>query len=310
MKNNWNELKDIKAPQELKERTLAAAREARKLTNEPLHAVPRHSWGMAKRLLAAACAFGIVLGGTAVYRTHNGTAQTGSAVVADAISHTFGFAAYAADTGELRQPKDSKIVFDTGSGADDPEKGFYSGCLFKVTGEDIKTVSATIDKGAVYRTKTVKDTSDNRDEWVRSMHQGTNPELNGADTVMVWGNGPEEGAEQMYADLCWKLDNGFTDAYDPDASYGLWLPSQPAKTDDDLQDSWHAAVDGFEGAKLTVTITFTDGSEQTRSMTLHTGKLGVEYKDDTSGPSLTGEVLTDEQAAAEGYIYGVYADVE
>ena len=79
MKNNWNELKDIKAPQELKERTLAAAREARKLTNEPLHAVPRHPWGMAKRLLAAACAFGIVLGGTAVYRIHNGTAQTGSA---------------------------------------------------------------------------------------------------------------------------------------------------------------------------------------------------------------------------------------
>ena len=309
MKNNWNELKDIKAPQELKERTLAAAREARKLTNEPLHAVPRHSWGMAKRLLAAACAFGIVLGGTAVYRTHNGTAQTGSAAVADAISHSFGFAAYAADTGELRQPKDSKIVFDTGNGADDPEKGFYSGCLFKVTGEDIKTVSATIDKGAVYRTKTVKDTSDNRDEWVRTMHQGTNPELNGADTVMVWGNGPEEGTEQMYADLCWKLDNGFTDAYDPDASYGLWLPSQPQSADDDLQDSWHAAVDGFEGAKLTVTITFTDGSEQTRSMTLHTGKLGVEYKDDTSGPSLTGEVLTDEQAAAEGYIYGVYADV-
>lgn len=73
MKNNWNELKDIKAPQELKERTLAAAREARKLTNEPLHAVPRHPWGMAKRLLAVACAFGIVLGGTAVYRTHNGT---------------------------------------------------------------------------------------------------------------------------------------------------------------------------------------------------------------------------------------------
>lgn len=310
MKNNWNELKDIKAPQELKERTLAAAREARKLTNEPLHAVPRHSWGMAKRLLAAACAFGIVLGGTAVYHTHNGTAQTGSAAVADAISHTFGFAAYAADTGELRQPKDSKIVFDTGSGADDPEKGFYSGCLFKVTGENIKTVSATIDKGAVYRTKTVKDTSADRDEWVRLMHQGTNPELDGADTVMVWGNGPEEGAEQMYADMCWKLDNGFTDAYDSDTSYGLWLSSQPETTDDDLQDSWHKAVDGFEGAKLTVTITFTDGSEQTRSMTLHTGKLGVEYKDDTSGPSLTGEVLTDEQAAAEGYIYGVYADIE
>ena len=131
------------------------------------------------------------------------------------------------------------------------------------------------------------------------MHQGTNPELDGADWIMVWGS----DEMHMYADLCWKLDNGFTDAYDPDTSYGLWLPSQPLTTDDDLQDSRHKAVDGFEGAKLTATITFTDGSEQTRSMTLHTGKLGVEYKDDTSGPSLTGEVLTDEQAAAEGYIY-------
>ena len=309
MKNNWNELKDIKAPQELKERTLAAAREARKLTNEPLHAVPRHPWGMAKRLLAAACAFGIVLGGTAVYRTHNGTVQTGSVAVADAINHTFGFAAYAADTGELRQPKDSKIVFDTGGAADDPEKGFYSGCLFKVTGEDIKTVSATIDRGAVYRTKTVKDTSADRDEWVSSMYQGTNPELDGADTVMVWGNG-FEGAEQMYADLCWKLDNGFTDEYDPDASYGLWLPSRQESKDDDLQDSCHKSVDGFEGAKLNVTVTFTDGSEQMQSMTLHTGKLAVEYKSEASGPSLTGEVLTDEQAAAEGYIYGVYAELD
>ena len=311
MKNNWNELKDIKAPQELKERTLAAAREARKLTNEPLHAVPRHPWGMAKRLLAASSARSascwaarrfiarIMAPRRPAVRAVGGRHQSHIRLCSDA-----------ADTGELRQPKDSKIVFDTGSGADDPEKGFYSGCLFKVTGENIKTISATIDKGAVYRTKTVKDTSADRDEWVRSMHQGTNPELDGADTVMVWGNGPEEGAEQMYADLCWKLDNGFTDEYDPDASYGLWLSSQPVTTDDDLQDSWHKAVDGFEGAKLTVTITFTDGSEQTRSMTLHTGKLGVEYKDDTSGPSLTGEVLTDEQAAAEGYIYGVYADIE
>ena len=307
MNNNWNELKNIKAPEELKARTLAAAREAR--AQAPQHVAPRRSWGMARRILAAACAFAVVLGGTAVYKTKTGAAPSGGDAVADAIAHSFGFAAYAADTGELRQPKDSKIVFDSGSGADDPEKGFYSGCLFRVTGEDIKTVSATIDKGAVYRTKTVKDTSADRDEWVRAMHQGTNPELDGADTVMVWGNG-EEGAEQMYADLCWKLDNGFTDEYDPDASYGLWLPSQPQNADDDLQDSWHAAVDGFEGAVLTVTITFTDGSEQTRSMTLHTGKLGVEYKDDTSGPSLTGEVLTDEQAATEGYVYGVYAEVE
>ena len=289
-------MKNIKAPDELKARTRAAVREEKSRARQPVRSM---SGGM-KRLLAAACAFAVVLGGAALHGR-----QTGTDPVTD-IAHTFGLVAYAAETDEMRQPKKSKIVFDCGSGVDDPEKGFYSGCLFKVTGENIKTVSASIDNGAIYRTKTVKDTSDDRDEWVRSMHQGTNPAIDGADRIMVWGS----DEVHMYADLCWKLDNGFTDAYDPDASYGLWLSSMPETTDDDLQDSWHAAVDGFEGAKLTVTITFTDGSEQTRSMTLHTGKLGVEYKDDTSGPSLTGEVLTDEQAAAEGYIYGVYADIE
>lgn len=289
-------MKNIKAPDELKARTRAAVREEKGRARQPI----RSMRGGMKRLLAAACAFAVVLGGAALHGR-----QTGTDPVTD-IAHTFGLVAYAAEIDEMRQPKESKIVFDCGSGVDDPEKGFYSGCLFKVTGENIKTVSASIDNGAIYRTKTVKDTSDDRDEWVRTMYQGTNPAIDGADRIMVWGS----DEMHMYADLCWKLDNGFTDAYDPDASYGLWLSSMPETTDDDLQDSWHAAVDGFEGAKLTVTITFTDGSEQTRSMTLHTGKLGVEYKDDTSGPSLTGEVLTDEQAAAEGYIYGVYADIE
>ena len=291
--NKWDEMKNIKASDELKERTLRAVREERGRT--PQH-IGRPAHRGAKRVLAAACAFAVVLGGAAL----SGRQTGGSA--ADEIVHTFGLVAYAAETDEMRQPKESKIVFDCGSGVDDPEKGFYSGCLFKVTGENIKTVSATIDNGAIYRTKTVKDTSADRDEWVRTMHQGTNPAIDGADRIMVWGS----DEMHMYADLCWKLENGFADEYDPDVSYGLWLPSRQESEDDDLQDSWHKSVDGFEGAKLTVTITFNDGSEQTRSMTLHTGKLGVEYKDDTSGPSLTGEVLTDAQAEEQGYLYGVY----
>lgn len=295
--NKWDEMKNIKASDELKERTLRAAREERGRT--PQH-IGRTAHRGAKRVLAAACAFAVVLGGAAL----SGRQTGGSA--ADDIAHTFGLVAYAADTGEMRQPKESKIVFDYGSGVDDPEKGFYSGCLFKVTGENIKTVSASIDNGAIYRTKTVKDTSADRDEWVRSMHQGTNPELDGADTVMVWGS----DEMHMYADLCWKLDNGFADEYNPDVSYGLWLPSRQESEDDDLQDSCHKSVDGFEGAKLNVTVTFTDGSEQMQSMTLHTGKLGVEYKDDMSGPSLTGEVLTDAQAEEQGYLYGVYGELD
>lgn len=296
MMNMWDEMKNIKVPDELKARTRAAVREEKSRARQPV----RSMRGGMKRLLAAACAFAVVLGGAALHGR-----QTGSDPVTD-IAHTFGLVAYAAETDEMRQPKESKIVFDCGSGVDDPEKGFYSGCLFKVTGENIKTVSASIDNGAIYRTKTVKGTSDDRDEWVRTMYQGTNPAIDGADRIMVWGS----DEMHMYADLCWKLDNGFIDEYDPDVSYGLWLPSRQESEDDDLQDSWHKSVDGFEGAKLTVTITFNDGSKQTRSMTLHTGKLGVEYKDDTSGPSLTGEVLTDEQAEEQGYLYGVYGELD
>ena len=293
-------MKNIKAPDELKARTRAAVREEKGRARQPA----RSMRGGMKRLLAAACAFAVVLGGAALHGR-----QTGSDPVTD-IAHTFGLVAYAADTGEMRQPKDSRIVFDCGSGADDPDKGFFSGCLFKVTGENIKTVSATIDRGAVYRTKTVKDTSADRDEWVSSMYQGTNPELDSADTVMVWGNG-FEGAEQMYADLCWKLDNGFADEYNPDVSYGLWLPSEPSEDENaDLQQEWHENVDRLEGTKLTVTVTFADGSTQTRTMTLHTGKLGIEFNDDTSGPQLTGEVLTDAQAEEQGYLYGVYGELD
>ena len=69
-------------------------------------------------------------------------------------------------------------------------------------------------------------------------------------------------------------------------------------------------LDEFEGATLTVTVPFTDGTSDTQTLSLHTGKLGVVYTDGTSGPQLTGEVLTDEQAAEQGYVYGVYAEIE
>ena len=89
------------------------------------------------------------------------------------------------------------------------------------------------------------------------------------------------------------------------------MPSEPSEDENaDLQQEWHENVDRLEGTKLTVTVTFTDGSTQTRTMTLHTGKLGIEFHDDTSGPQLNGEVLTDAQAEEQGYLYGVYGELD
>ena len=52
-------MKNIKAPDELKARTRAAVREEKSRARQPVRSM---SGGM-KRLLAAACAFAVVLGG-------------------------------------------------------------------------------------------------------------------------------------------------------------------------------------------------------------------------------------------------------
>lgn len=310
MKNisEFRRLQDMKAPEELKQRTLEAAREMRREEQQttPQHLAPAPCrFGMAKRILAAACAFGVIVGGTAVWRAQGSGQSTGDAV-AEAVAHSFGIVAYAADTGETIAPKDSKVVFDiAGGGMESPTKGFFSGCLFKVTGDNIETVSASVDKGGLYRAERI----DIEESDIDAIMQGTYAPTADADDIMVMA-GP--GKTKWWVDASYRVENGFVEAYDPSTSYGLWGEPQPVDmaAEDDLRDAWHARIDEFDGATLTVTVTFTDGTTDTQTLTLHTGKLGVVYKDDTSGPQLTGEVLTDEQAQTQGYLYGVYAEMQ
>lgn len=307
--NELHDLQDMKAPEQLKQRTLAAAREARRAEQQdaPQHLAPapRRRFGMAKRILAAACAFGVIVGGTAVWQAR-GSEQDAGSVVAEAVAHSFGIVAYAADTGETIEARDSRIVFDVaGGGMDSPTKGFFSGCLFKVTGDNIETVSASIDKGGLYRIERLDITEAD----AQAIMTGGFAPVAGADDIMVQSE-PEQN--KWWVDASYRVENGFVEPYDPDTGYGFWAEPQPVDMaqEADAPDAWHARMDEFDGATLTVTVTFTDGVADTQTMTLHTGKLGVEYPSDESGPQLTGEVLTDEQAAEQGYVYGVYAEIE
>lgn len=307
--NELHDLQDMKAPEQLKQRTLAAAREARRAEQQdaPQHLAPapRRRFGMAKRILAAACAFGVIVGGTAVWQAR-GSEQDAGSVVAEAVAHSFGIVAYAADTGETIEARDSRIVFDVaGGGMDSPTKGFFSGCLFKVTGDNIETVSASIDKGGLYRIERLDITEAD----AQAIMTGGFAPVAGADDIMVQSE-PEQN--KWWVDASYRVENGFVEPYDPDTGYGFWAEPQPVDMaqEADAPDAWHARMDEFDGATLTVTVTFTDGVADTQTMTLHTGKLGVEYLSDESGPQLTGEVLTDEQAKTQGYLYGVYAEIE
>lgn len=293
--NRLEDLQNMKAPERLKTRTRMAAQELREGVGQTRRQPQR---GRMKRLAAVVCAMAIVAGGATVWSRR---APDSSAV--GAVANSFGLVAYAADTGEIIQPQDSRIMFDHGAGVNDPEKGFFSGCLFKVTGDHIAKVSASIDKGGLYRAKRIEVEHDD----VAELHQGTDPRLDGADAVSVSGL-PERN--QWWADLSWKLGGSFEEAYDADASYGFWGAPTQHDEDEDLQTAWHDRIDAFEGAKLTVTVTFTDGTTDSQTMTLHTGKLAVEYPDDLHGARYTGEVLTEEQAEEQGYLYGVYAEIE
>ncbi len=313
--NELSNLQSVKAPEGLKERTLEAAREmlSEEKTTRPRHLKTGAGKGaiLFKRAAAVLCASGIALGGAVFWKSGNPQQPVGDAV-AETIMNSFGFVAYAADTGKTVTPKNSKIVFDSDSGCDDPEKGFFSGCLFKVTGGDIKTVSAEIDgQCAIYRAKRFDLPSG---DFIRSAEKGEAPSvpgMEGADQVMVSGTKDEDNGEaKWWADTCWVLENGFTDEYDADASYGFWAPPESAQGyEEDLQKAWHGRIDTFEGLTLTVTVTFTDNTSQTQTMKLHTGKLGVEYPDDNSGFYLTGEVYDKPEDYGKPYVYGVYGEI-
>ena len=323
-RKNMDELRawqDMKAPEALKQRTLEAAREARRAeqADAPQRTAPApRRFGMARRILAAACAFGVIVGGTAVWRAQ-ATGQSAGDAVAEAVAHSFGIVAYAADTGEEIAPKDSRIVFDFSGGGgypigDGEQCDFYSGCLFRVTGDNIQTVSAETDRGNFYRHKKDIQISSSLEER-RAALDKTLPAVQGAEYVQLSSPALEPDAPDAiwYVDADWPLENAFSEQYDPEAFYGFRtvVPTSLMLSDNsaDLQKSVHNRIDYWDGATLTVTVTFTDGTTDTQTMTLHTGKLGCEYVDGEIGPQLTGEVLTDAEADAQGYVYGVYAEL-
>jgi hypothetical protein len=319
--NDLRHLQDIKAPETLKQRTLTSARELRETGTLPQSRPCRPRFGMAKRILATACAFGLILGGgVTVWRGHGNPANSaaGNGVsAAGSMANSFGFVAYAADTGKTVAPKNNKIIFGSGSGADTLDKGFFSGCLFQVTGDDIKSVSASIDKGKLYRQTQITGLTDAD---MPGFYEETDPRIQGADYVALgssaYANMDDNNDDPTIytATLAYVLENGFTEGYNPDLNFGFWAPPQTEEEltaeSDDLQKDWHRRVDFFRDAKLTVTVTFTDGTSQTQTLTLRTGKLEVVYSEnDLLGPQPTGRVLDDSDTETP-YIYGVYAEIE
>lgn len=295
MKKNpyLNLMEQIEAPTGLNDRVLAAARRRRGTAS--VRGGARRAPGrnrMLRGAVCAACALALVLGGLTLRPAGPEAEQGGGA----APTWSFGLTAYAADTGEALEMEEGRLAFTMDSGMYlSKSGGYFTGCLFQVTGEDIQTVSLSLDREGLYRSRRLKDLTEEEMREIREEQEAGRmaPTSIDQDENGVWST------QEMTL-----LGGSVTEPYDPEARYGFWVACEDWDPQADIREYANSRVDALEGAVLTVTVTAADGTRQSQSLTLHTGKLKAAWNEDG-----TQRPLPELAAEGEPHIYGVYGEL-
>ena len=307
-KNDYqNMMEHIQPPAGLNDRVLSAARQrtAEQELAGPKRLAPRKRRPVLRAAVCAACALALVAGSVTLGPIGGGESSADGAPVTALPTFSFGLTVYAADTGETYEANaNGGLAFSTsGQGSWSAEDGHYTGCLFQVAGENIQTISLAIDREALYRSRTLTDLpGEEVQKYLEAEASGTEYQLPGGGDVIaaVYSEGEEE---PLTLEVVTDLGASVTEDYDPEARYGFLIQDTGGiDWEGDPRTANQESIDRLDGARLTVTVTFTDGTEQTKTYTLSTGKLRVEYAGDgtmTLLPQLAGD--------DDPWIYGVYA---
>lgn len=307
-KNDYqNMMEHIQPPAGLNDRVLSAARQraAEQEPAGPKRLAPRKRRPVLRAAVCAACALALVASSVTLGPIGGGESSADGAPVTALPAFSFGLTAYAADTGERYEANaNGGLAFSTsGQGSWSAEDGHYTGCLFQVAGENIQTISLAIDREALYRSRTLTDLpGEEVQKYLEAEASGTEYQLPGGGDVIaaVYSEGEEE---PLTLEVVTDLGASVTEDYDPEARYGFLIPDTgDIDWEGDPRTANQESIDRLDGARLTVTVTFDDGSEQTKIYTLSAGKLRVEYAGDgtmTLLPQLAGD--------DDPWIYGVYA---
>ena len=298
MKNPYqNLLNTIPVPEELEDRVLSAAKRQTAPVGKPSR---RRGRRMLQAAVCGACALTLVLGTLTLRKPEAAGGspaqrdQGGALVLAPSLS--FGLTAYAAETGETYAPNaNSGIAFSAGYGMVNPGEGDYTGCVFQITGEGIETVSLSIDRGGLYRYRLHENLTEEQTEPFRqAMEEGRI-----ATTTIDQADGGAWYVPELTA-----LGQNAREDYDPSASYGFWVPPEDMAygTGMGIVPEAEMDIDYFNGAVLTVGVTFTDGSEQAKTYRLSSGCLRVSW-----GVDGTLDLLPQLAGDNEAYVYGLYA---
>ncbi len=303
-------VENIRVPAGLEERVLSAAR--RREAERDSGWMTRGWFRPAARVaVCAVCALALVLGSVHLRQPavpadlgpEGGDLETtrqGQAPGVFPLSLSFGLTAYAAGTGEAYPAReDGAIAFAVGEGMTNPGEGDFTGCLFQVTGEDIASVSLSIDRGGLYRHRTLDNLTDEDLAYYRE-RMGT-PELATA-AISQRDDGTWYMPEKSL------LGERAEEDYDPETLYGFWVPPEDMAWNTGLGITTEANMDAdyFDGAALTVTAVFENGQERTRVYRLHSGELKVEFAEDNTLTVLP-EPLSPEELEQNQFIYGIYA---
>lgn len=303
MTNAYRKLMEtVFVPEGLNERVLLSAREAERAGNQPKRlARPRRVRPILRTAVCGACALALVLGSLSLPRPASvpddggAPVQDGGTVPAPILSFGLTACAAQAETPYVPGPNGG-IAFQAGEGMANPGEGSFTGCLFQITGQNIETVSLSIDRGGLYR---------------YVLHENlTDAEIDGFRQAMAEGRMATAAISQTddgmwYMPEMTALGQTVREDYDPAVRYGFWLSPEEMSynTGMDMTAETEADIDRFDGAELTVSAAFTDGAEQTRTYRLSSGRLRIE-KQITGGLTLLPQLAGDDEA----YVYGLYAE--
>ena len=302
-------VESICVPAGLEERALSAARRqgAEREETGPARAAQRRFRPVVRAAVCAVCALALVLGSVHL-RTPAAPADSASpggspeaagqeeAPGVFPLSLSFGLTAYAAGTGEAYPARaDGAIAFSFGEGMTNPGEGDFTGCLFQITGEDIASLSLSIDRGGLYRYRVLDHLTEEERAYYRE-HMGT-PEL--ATAAISQRDDGTWYMPEMSA-----LGSEVREDYDAETWYGFWVDPEEMAWNTGLGITTEAQADAdyFDGAALTVTAVFENGGEHTQVYRLHSGFLKVEFRSDNTLTILP-ELAGDEDPC----VYGIYA---
>ena len=295
MKNSYREMMEtINLPEGLSERVISSARETAERR-------PKQRRPLLRTAVCAACALALVMG-TLTFRpadAPDAPADTGiktPPALNPALS--FGLTAYAAETGETIAPNaNSGIAFSTDASMHWTKTGgYFSGCLFQITGEDIETVSLSLNRGELYRWENTPGLTEEEATYLFQVAR----ELAGTDSD---GQSMTKDESGYSVQKIRRIGPSVTEEYDPNVRYGLWTAgADSAAWEESARAASRESLDQLDGAVLTVRAVFKNGGEQTKTYHLSTGNLRASWNGDGTASLLP-------QLAGDGEIsvYGVYA---